>query len=248
MTRHEDGTVQDALDAYWSARAVDYDAHQVRREGDARVREAWREVWERALPPGPCRVLDVGTGAGGVAHLLAELGHEVVGVDHAEGMLERARSRRPARGTPPTFLHADAVDPGLAAGSFDAVTARHVLWTLREPDRALAGWRRLLRPGGVVVAVDALWYPEGLRPVHEAASGPLDAPMLSTYSDRVLAELPLAQAAGVAEYAALLVRAGFVDVTTEPLTRLHDLDRELGVAPGHRLRQQHRIRGTVPAA
>jgi SAM-dependent methyltransferase len=42
--------------------------------------------------------------------------------------------------------------------SFDVVTSRHFLWTLREPAKAMASWRNLLRPGGRLVAVDGFWF------------------------------------------------------------------------------------------
>ena len=103
----------------------------------------------------------MGAGTGFLALLLAELGHRVTGVDLAPGMLALARAkaaRLPAGAVRPVFAPGDAVDPPLPAGSVDAVISRHLLWTLTEPQRAFANWRRLLRPGGRVVAIDGLWH------------------------------------------------------------------------------------------
>jgi ubiquinone/menaquinone biosynthesis C-methylase UbiE len=45
------------------------------------------------LPHAPADVLDVGTGTGFLALLLAELGYRVVGIDLAPDMLEIAQSK-----------------------------------------------------------------------------------------------------------------------------------------------------------
>jgi SAM-dependent methyltransferase len=45
----------------------------------------------------------------------------------------------------------------LADASVDAVLARHILWTLPDPQAALAGWARALRPGGRLVLVEGRW-------------------------------------------------------------------------------------------
>ena len=47
--------------------------------------------------------------------------------------------------------------PPFGPGSFDAVTNRHLLWTLTDPATALRNWHALLRPGGVLVVIDGIW-------------------------------------------------------------------------------------------
>jgi SAM-dependent methyltransferase len=37
------------------------------------------------------------------------------------------------------------------------VLARHLLWTLPDPHRALLTWTRLLRPGGTLVLIEGRW-------------------------------------------------------------------------------------------
>lgn len=98
---------------------------------------AWVEAVSALLPSEPSDVLDVGTGTGFLAFIVASLGHRVTGIDLAEGML--------------------AVAPDFPDGSFDVVTNRHLLWTLLEPETAFGNWRRLLRPGGYVLAFDGVW-------------------------------------------------------------------------------------------
>lgn len=134
-------------------------------------------------------MLDIGTGSGNVALLLADAGFEVTGIDLAEGMLDRARAKATAHPRPPTFRHGDAVAPPFPAGSFDAIVSRYLLWTLRDASAAIARWHELLRPGGTLLAIDAGWFPpgEGLplateRQRHFAAA----------YDDRAFAGLPSA--------------------------------------------------------
>lgn len=216
-------SAQGRLDAYWTWRAPSYDEDQVRVD---HARSSWRRIWAGALPGAgePLDVLDVGTGSGYVAHLLAGLGHRVTGVDLSEGMLRRARSR----GGPVVFVRGDAVDPPFPAGSFDVVVNRYVLWTLRDPAAAVRGWRRVLRPGGRLAVVDGAWFPDGLGagggPEFAAAYAGADLPLVSG-SPRVLGEL--------------LAANGFTGIRSEPLTGLFEHDRRHGVSPGHRPTLQH---------
>lgn len=242
--------VQAALDAYWSGRAAAYDAYQQEPGRWAENHAAWSAAFATALPDPPCDVLDVGSGSGYVAFLLADLGHRVTATDLAPGMLDIARRRaeeRAAAGRPaPAVRTADAVDPGLPPASVDAVTSRYLLWTLREPDRALASWRRLLRPGGVVVAVDGTWFPDGLVPeVTAEAHGDADGAFARAYGGPVRRALPLAESTTMDAAADLFRAAGLRDVTVTPLTDILALDRRFGVAPGHEVQLQYLIRGTA---
>lgn len=242
--------VQASLDEYWSGRAPEYDAYQQRFERAALDRKAWSEVFSAALPPAPADVLDVGTGSGYVAFLLASLGHRVTATDHAEGMLEIARSRGEdlrGRGEPaPTIATGDAVAPDFPEASLDAITSRYLLWTLREPDSALQAWRRLLRPGGVLVAVDSTWFPDGIDPASaDGAHGDDEGAFARAYHGGVRAALPLAEARSIEAVADRVRAAGFRDVTVTPLEAVHALDLEHGVAPGHEVQMQYLIRAVV---
>ncbi|AIY16817.1 methyltransferase domain-containing protein [Pimelobacter simplex] len=231
--------VQDNVDAYWTGRAPSYDDYQQRPERRALDQAAWAEVFSAALPPAPADVLDLGTGSGYVALLLAGLGYDVTATDMSEGMLARARAHAARADRAPDFRRGDAVAPDFADASFDAVTSRYLMWTLREPARALAAWRRLLRPGGVLTLVDSTWFPEGLdRDTSED--------FVRLYDDGVRAALPLADAASIDATRDLVVAAGFADVTVTPLTGILELDRAHGVAPDHEVRLQFLVRAVTP--
>ncbi|WP_051796958.1 class I SAM-dependent methyltransferase [Catenuloplanes japonicus] len=224
---------QDRINAYWTGRAPVYDAHVRRPSRFDADQEAWSAIWRSALGPSPLDVLDVGTGTGQVAMVLAGLGHRVTGIDLAEGMLAHARTHAALLENPPTILHGDAVTPDFPPASFDAVVSRYLLWTLRDPASAIANWRRLLRPGGTVAVVDSTWFPNGL-------TSPADS-FDDLYDAEVHATLPLATAKTIDESAAVLTRAGLHNVTVTPLEAIYDLDRRLGTTPDHEHQMQYML-------
>ncbi|WP_326552462.1 class I SAM-dependent methyltransferase [Micromonospora sp. NBC_01813] len=226
---------QDRINTYWTGRAPGYDEYVQRPERFAADQQAWSAVWATALPPAPLDVLDVGTGTGQVAMVLAGLGHRVTGIDLSEGMLEQARRHAAAMVDGPDIRHGDAVAPDLPAGSFDAVTSRYLMWTLREPQVAVANWVRLLRPGGTVAVVDSTWFPDGLDNASENFAG--------HYDSEVRAMLPLAAATSIDQTVEVLAQAGLHDVAVTPLTSIFELDRRFGVAPDHELQLQFLISG-----
>lgn len=235
--------VQTSITSYWNLSATTYDAHPLSQIHMHEAKELWLQAWQRALPEPPVDVLDVGTGTGQVALLLAELGHRVVGIDLADGMLDQARAKSTALPTPPTFQVGDAVAPPFPAGSFDVVTNRYLLWTLREPGQALRSWHELLRPGGRLVAVDANWYADGLR------SSSRERPdFQALYVDDVVAALPLAEARTSDAAVELVEAAGFVDVQVTQLTEIEQLQRTLYDDPEQMVRVPFLISARVASA
>jgi SAM-dependent methyltransferase len=104
------------------------------------------------------RVLDVAAGAGeqsiAAARRAGPSGHVLV-TDIAPALLERAASDAKAAGLSnieTRELDGEALDV-LPAGSFDAVISRVGLIYFPAQQRALAGMRRALRPGGRVAAI-----------------------------------------------------------------------------------------------
>lgn len=230
----DDRAIQDSINRYWDLRARDYDAYQQRPERRDLDREVWGRIWRDALPPAAADVLDLGTGSGHVAMLLAEMGHRVTATDLSEEMLAQARRHAQRLAIPPRFVVGDAVVPGFPAASFDAITNRYLMWTLRDPKEALASWRRLLRPGGVLAVVDAPWFVDGLdaNPTERFAEH---------YDGQVRTALPLAEARTIDATAALVEAAGFEQVEVMPLTSVLELDRSYGVAPGHDVQLQYLV-------
>ncbi len=143
--------------AYWDDYAHRYDEEPDHGLLDATTRAAWRDLLRTWLPVRPADVVDLACGTGTLTVLAAELGHTVRGFDISSAMVERARAKTVHLGAAVEIDLADVGDPPLAPASVDVVLARHILWTLPEPERALERWVAALRPGGRLVLVEGRW-------------------------------------------------------------------------------------------
>jgi len=93
------------------------------------------------------RILDLGCGTGHLTARIAEAGAHVVGIDRSPEMIRQAREKYPS-------LHFEVMDAREISleGTFDAVFSNATLHWIREPERVIAGIKKLLRPGGRFVA------------------------------------------------------------------------------------------------
>jgi ubiquinone/menaquinone biosynthesis C-methylase UbiE len=96
------------------------------------------------------QLLDVGCGPGSITLGLAEIvaPGQVVGIDIQAAQVEQARAAAHGIATV-RFEVADLYALPFPDASFDGAFANGVLMHLREPVRALAELRRVLRPGGI---------------------------------------------------------------------------------------------------
>ena len=97
------------------------------------------------------RLLDVGCGDGGVARLLRQRVAEVVAVD---------AERHPVWVDEPglSFAVADGEELPYGDESFDLVHSKDSLHHMQQPDRAIREYRRVLRPGGTLLVIEANRY------------------------------------------------------------------------------------------
>ena len=111
----------------------------------------------RLVPTG-LRVADIGTGTGILACELARLGVEVVGIDQSARMLEAARSKIGSENFPPggqiELRRGDAEEIPIEDDEVDAAFAHMVLHYVASPGDVIREMSRIVRPGGLLVAVD----------------------------------------------------------------------------------------------
>src|SRR5215217_7480847 len=101
-------------------------------------------IAERLVAEGLQPVLDVGCGDGALGRPLLQAGVSWVGLDLSQTLL---------RDAPRPVVRADAARLPFPDESFGAVAALYMLYHLAAPERAIAEAHRVLRPGGVLVAV-----------------------------------------------------------------------------------------------
>lgn len=113
------------------------------------------------------RILDLGCGTGRHLAVLGGRGYEVAGVDLSPHMLREAAKKLDRHGIEARLVGGDICRLGemdeFADAEFDAVICMFSTLGLvrgrRRRSRALAGWRRVLRPGGtLVVHTHNLWH------------------------------------------------------------------------------------------
>ena len=101
---------------------------------------------DRAFAGRPCRVLEVGCGAGLLSNALAARGHRVVGLDPANDRLAVAASHDVTRAV--EYVRGDALALPWPADTFDVVCAMDLLERVEQPARVVAQVARVLAPGG----------------------------------------------------------------------------------------------------
>lgn len=124
------------------------------------------------------KVLDVGSGPGDVAMLLAErvgAGGAVVGVEIDPATLDIARARTRVAGYENVSFVAGDINSVELDDDFDAIVGRLILIHLREPAATLRSLVRHLRPGGLVAFQDADFTPPVVSIPPSRLSEQLDA-------------------------------------------------------------------------
>ncbi len=149
---------------YWTKRAPSYS--DVNQE---ELNTSQRKVWSQALDSriqthfkGKNRedihVLDIGTGPGFFAIILAELGYQVTAVDYTKAMLDQAKKNAGKLAKGISFHQMNAEELSFIDNSFDVIVSRNLTWNLPSPGKAYAQWTRVLRQEGLLLNFDANWY------------------------------------------------------------------------------------------
>ena len=225
----------EAIRHHWDRRAGTFDAEAGHGLFSDEQRQAWHDLLSRVVGRAPQHVLDVGCGTGFLALRLAELGHRVDGVDLSAQMIEQARGKAEQAALEIDFRVGDAADLDCPGEAYDLVAARHVIWNLQDPERGVAEWLRVLRPGGRLLLVEGKWADNEAmalsynRPAARLLAGALDCAALIVHSEkyrtkllnrkyRVLAvRLPFAGGPAASRLVSFLEANSVRDVWAEPL-------------------------------
>jgi ubiquinone/menaquinone biosynthesis C-methylase UbiE len=132
---------------HWNRIADVYDRFVEREYGEDYKR--FRKIFFMHVKRGH-KVLDVATGTGDIALVLAKRSKDVTGVDIADAMIREAKTKVSGN---PEFLSDDAYELDYKRGTFHLVTCCNGLHVMKEPERALAEMRRVLKKGGKLVTI-----------------------------------------------------------------------------------------------
>ncbi|MBZ0173633.1 MAG: bifunctional demethylmenaquinone methyltransferase/2-methoxy-6-polyprenyl-1,4-benzoquinol methylase UbiE [Phycisphaerales bacterium] len=193
--------------------------------------QAWRRhaVRAAAVRRGET-VLDVACGTGDLTEAFAARSPagEVIGVDFTPEMLGVARTkqatRRPEIAGRIRYEHGDAMDLHLPDASADVVSIAFGIRNVQEPERAIAEFSRVLRPGGRLVILEFdtprfapvrwfnTWYAGWLMP--------RTATLISGDQSGAYRYLPRSVESFMPRERLLesISRAGFTDAKARPLT------------------------------
>jgi ubiquinone/menaquinone biosynthesis C-methylase UbiE len=156
------------LDSLYALGSTDWEHERLIRQGALLLPCTERFFREAGIGAGQ-RVLDLGSGVGDVAMLLARLvgaSGEVVGVERDAGSIARARLRVAEAGLPNvSFTQSDAGEVS-SNRLFDAAVGRFILQFLPDPVATLRSLSRLVRPGGVFAFREVSYAPFLLLSAH----------------------------------------------------------------------------------
>lgn len=158
------GKLLDQIKEYWTGRAPGYSECN-REELSGVSRKAWLNEIEAKIHmhfpekmKNEIQILDIGTGPGFFAIILAEAGYQVTAVDYTPAMLEQARMNAGTLSEHIDFRQMDGQRLTFPDESFDVVISRNLTWVLEHPRLAYQSWKRVLRSGGLFLNFDANWY------------------------------------------------------------------------------------------
>ena len=233
MTSTQTDPIKQQVAAHWGRRAAHFDddfGHSVRTEAE---RVAWDRILDIVLAGrAALDALDAGCGTGFLSLELATRGHRVTGIDFAPEMLREARRKAAERSAAIRFEEADAEQLPFAAGSFDLVISRHVLWTLPHPEAAIDEWIRVLRPRGRLAVIDGQFDPNFL--VHQRENARTSAEYAAIGD-----QLPFLGGRPREEIETLFRAHGLVNVGSDPVLDLVEAQAQRMVDEG-RERQRRR--------
>lgn len=146
-------------DKYWSNRAEGYSKVNIDELHSIKKKE-WIEVIKSNIPSvnKNIKVLDIGTGPGFFAILMASMGLDTTAIDYNDEMLNKAKENSGEYKNSIKFMKMDAHELEFEDNTFDLIVTRNLTWNLKDPIKAYKEWHRVLNKGGRMINFDANWY------------------------------------------------------------------------------------------
>ena len=164
-TREDHASWLERSRAAWDARAERWHARaEVTALAADRDAELDR-VWDALRLSRDARLLDAGCGSGQWAIAFAERGARVTGIDLSPEMIRLARDLASTRDLEIEWRTGDVTRLADPLAVFDAIHARALLQFVPDVPAALRELRRVLRPGGRLLAS----VPGALSPIYRAS-------------------------------------------------------------------------------
>ncbi len=145
----------DRIENYWSKRSDDFFDLRI-EELKSDKRQLWQDEIIANLPDKEhLKILDVGCGPGFFSVILASLGHDVIGIDLTESMIQKADEIADMLDYNIDFRVMNAQELDFDDEEFDVVISRNLTWTLPDIEQAYKEWYRVLKKDGVLLNFDA---------------------------------------------------------------------------------------------
>jgi len=148
------------VENYWDKRSEGYCEVNL-EELNSFKKTAWIELINEHAPKVTGRklkVLDIGTGPGFLAIIMASCGYDVTAIDYTEAMLQKAKNNAKSLDVEIQFHRMDAHKLNFADNTFDLIITRNLKWNLEKPQDAYKDWHRVLASDGILLNFDANWY------------------------------------------------------------------------------------------
>lgn len=141
-------TFDERIKAVWNQHATHYDEKHNRLEDQP----VWKKILLEQIGADKNQtVLDMGTGTGFLAQLVAEAGYRSVGIDFAEKMVDRANKNAQDNHLDIEYLVGDWNQLPFENNSIDVIINRLIMWAVFLPEKTLKEWHRVLKPGGRIL-------------------------------------------------------------------------------------------------
>ena len=125
-----------SVDNYWDERAESYSKQNI---SQLDRKEKWKSVLNKYMPEGKnAKILDIGTGPGFLAILMAKEGYNVSAVDRSGQMIYHAVQNAQQENVSVDFKVVGDEMP-FEEDSFDMILSRDVVWMQKEPEKTLLG-------------------------------------------------------------------------------------------------------------